>query len=280
MVTLANQECIVSNFGQNPQILIFVLYGKIIIDIGRNFPKLERMIFANFQLTENQFAQFLYLNPQLKNLCIDKCTTTDPINIVEIIAHFGHNIESIIFDIDINSNNALIPFSRLRNLIDLNLSYENHECLRNIFDSIAENDVHLEHLTCSRIFISDTDILTLQSIFKLKYLKTLTLGNITEDFLIHIVKKLTKLEEIYVSSENITHHGIIEILNYRKRLKRATFRQSPQPLVKRYIEEKYYYSILALAKDQIKVIINCYRCEVSTDDLNANSDWLKIIEDF
>lgn len=258
----------ISNFGQHPQLFSLTLIGRMNIDIGRHFPKLGEMIFHEFPLTENHFTQFLYLNPQLHRLVIN-CTTIPSI-IVEQIAHFGHNIDFLHFYSNLRGND-LIPISRLRNLNWISVPND-CESISKLFDSFSENDVHIERLNL-RECVSNTETV-LQSMSKLKYLTTiiLTLDYIPDDFLINIVNELTELEEIHTyGNSNISLYGIVKILKNGKKLNKLKFRV-------KFIDMKYYNLISSLAKNRVKVTIDCDSCTVPEDVLNENRDWLNITE--
>lgn len=232
----------------------------------QNFPQLESFT-LNFMknLTNDMVIDFLNLNPQLRCLKIHYCfkVGTDIFN--DIGRRLPH-LEEIGFE-----SNSNITFDenirQLRHLKKLkSLSLAANVPVDEVMQLLVENQIPIEQLAIDGINDNLANAPAIEGLIKL------SVCSLSDEDLLSVVNKHPNLQDLHVTKTSaITIDGVKKALESGKNLLVLTF------FVNHFdVNEESYKSVLALAKNRVRVLItiNTGTVTVPSDIIAANFKWL------
>lgn len=255
--------------------------------MNQKFPHLEELVIGQSNnIKRPMLVNFLTLNPQLKTLEMHWChSLTSSVlrnigsrvpNLEKLVIDFPSRMTSRVGSVSLEEN--ILHISELRKLRSLHI-FGDVLSTNVLVDTILENNIPIDDFEL--ISYDGNNAGTLHCILELKTLKKLSLGHVSEKLFIEIVKQMPNLKELTVSRcTDISGWSIKKALEYGKSLSllvvETKFIYSSKGDFK--IESDDYYSILALARGRVKIVIDGTYCttDVPYDVLNANSQWIKI----
>lgn len=250
------------------------------------FPQLESVtLYVVHQLRLDQAVEFLKLNPQLRSLHIRLCKQITP-HIYDSIVDHVPNLEKLYFHLHDSTpslNERMLNVSKLQNLKSLAISSRANIPVGKLIDSLIENNVPVEVLG---ILIDFTYFsMAKLNISEMKQLKKLCATQMSDETLVHYVKRLPALEEmICVKQDNvrnispkITVAGIKRALLCGEHLSILSIDTNNMT-----IDLDDFKSILDLAKKnrvKVTIIIENGKINVPAELMKANRKWLDVNTD-
>lgn len=238
--------------------------------LAEKMPKLQEVEFVNVNgFTDEMLVEFLNCNPQLKSLKLEHCKRISS-SVLQNICKSVPNLNNLhlMFFSPFFDNADMLHIAELRELKCLGINCQKFPA-KLLFDLLVVNEVPLEALTISG-YVDDLA----ENILKLKLLKRLHVGNVSEGIFIAFVMELKNLEQTRIECNDITTTGIIEALKYGRNLTMLTIVIGCQI----DIDLNTYNSILILAKDCVRVtlMIRTGKCKRKKENFILNREWVNL----
>lgn len=248
--------------------------------LNKNFPNLEEVIMDGNNIKRPVLVEFLTMNPQIKTLHIDFCVSLTS-SILQNIGNRVPNLECLKIKLcgrrrvdDANLETNMKQISGLRKLKSLQITCMG--ALPTVIDTIVQNNIPIEDFRYRNLNYTDVDV-PLDCVLKLKRLNKLWLNRVSEQMLFVLVKQMTSLEELVVmKTTDISLRSMKKALEYGKQLSLLGFYMEEEI----NIDSNEYNSLLRLAKDHVKVFIECYKytSDIPEDVLKMNRKWIEITD--
>lgn len=278
----------VRNFGCRSELRRLMAWGRM-TDFDwmiQPFPKLESVtLYVVHQLRLEQAVEFLKLNPQLRSLHIRLCKQITP-HIYDSIVEHVPNLEKLYFHLHDSTpslNERMLNVSKLQNLRSLAISSRVNVPVGRLIDLLIENNVPVEVLG----ILNDHTYFSMAklNIPEMKQLKKLCATQMSDETLVHYVKRLPALEEmICVKQDNvrnispkITVAGIKRALQCGEHLSALSVDTNGMTM-----DLDDFKSIFAVAKKnrvKVTIIIENGKIDVPNEFLEANRKWLDVSTD-
>lgn len=248
---------------------------------ARAFPCLQSVRLNSTEVTDGSLAEFLELNPQLRQL--DAFSDNLSPDIFEDIGNYSTNIEQL----EIRSDDfheyesselyeKMVHLSKLSKLTDFSIS--GHFPLDKLFQLFFENNTPLESFEVE-MAVAETDnaTATIPTIKTLKSLQCVCISNSDGKSLIDLVESQTTLQELAIVNMGgkRTIRTIEKLLRVGKNLTNVHL-----SLGKQHFDLYDYNRILRLARDRVKVrmvVASSSEINVPADILKLNKNWLNIV---
>lgn len=220
--------------------------------------------------TDKILMEFLIKNPQLKRFKLEGCKRISS----AVLRNIGKSVPDLInlhvmFFSSFFEPIDMLHIGELRKLLCLEINCPKFAA-NSLFHLLIENEARLEELTINGN-VNDFA----EKILKLKSLKKLNVGHLSEEIFMNFTKELHYLERIRIECNDITVHGIKYSLKYGRKLTHLTVVIGCQMT----IDSNTYNSILMMAKHRcvrVMLVIRTEKCKNERDNFRLNRQWVNI----
>lgn len=239
----------------------------------RQIPSLKEFSYkCDEKFTIDLFAEFLSINPQLEILTLFDCFNMKPI-IIETIGMHATNLRTLRLNQIDRLNGDILHLKTLRQLSELQVDRAPRilDLLLNMFD---EYNIPINSLSiCVMAPEAARNAPTLETLKRLTVKKySSTGGGVFDELLINLATSQTALEFICIYGGNtFSGHGLASVLEIGRNLKEVEFKSTSIE-----VNIDFYYLLLNLVNDRVKVKMFVEAVDVPRDILDANWEWLEI----